>query len=167
MCLQNETPAALAPRMVNAHDDRRIGMVSGVLRAAGMVFDPASIHAEAIDRQPIVPIRAEYIVLNCVLGTSNRIETDQRFGIFQLFLKTRSDRFHDPLTQTARSIHRDLTSALLALPARERVFLLAQGYADRRAGQIEMLTHAVDQIAQIAFRDRVGARAEQHEARRA
>src|SRR5689334_23852213 len=49
--------------------------------------------------------------------------------------------------------------------AGERVLLLAQGDADRHAWQIEGLTQAVDEIAQIGVRHRIGPGAEEHEAR--
>src|SRR5580704_12155404 len=47
------------------------------------------------------------------------------------------------------------------------IFLFSQGQADRRARQIEGFPQAVHEIALIGIGKRVGAGAEQHEARRA
>src|SRR5436305_4323723 len=49
----------------------------------------------------------------------------------------------------------------------KRVVLLAQGQPDGRAGKIERVAQTVDEVAPVIVRHRVGARAEQHEARRA
>src|SRR6187402_1276280 len=58
----------------------------------------------------------------------------------------------------------DLDSGWPLALMREGIGLLAQRDAHRGARQIEGLAHRVGQIAQIGLRDRVGARAEQHEA---
>src|ERR1043165_7466215 len=58
-------------------------------------------------------------------------------------------------------------SPLLLRPSSKRIVLLPQCQPDRRARQRERLAHAVHQIAQVALRHCVGARAEQDEARRA
>ena len=56
---------------------------------------------------------------------------------------------------------------LSLLAVAKRILLLAQGQADRGAGQIEAFAQAVDEIAPVGVRDRVGAAREQHESRRA
>src|SRR6185312_11470181 len=53
-----------------------------------------------------------------------------------------------------------------SLPPRERILLLAQRQADRRTGQVERLAQTVNEIALVGVRHRVGAGAEQDEARR-
>src|SRR5699024_7403412 len=60
----------------------------------------------------------------------------------------------------------DPIASMFALGAAgERVVLLTQRQPDRRARQVERLTQPVDEVAPVVVGHRVGACAEQHEAR--
>jgi hypothetical protein len=121
MRLQDERASGLLLRPVDADHDRRIGMLLGEFRPAGVARDRVPVHREPLHREAEIAQRAEDEVLDGVLRTAQRGEADQRLGEFDLLGEAVADGCDDAVAQSgfqAHSASSDHIDGVRCAPAR-------------------------------------------------
>jgi hypothetical protein len=99
MCLQDQRAAGLRARMMDADDDRRVGMRIGEGRAAGVGRDRRPVHRKAVHGETALLQRPEDEVLAGVLLAPQRGKPDQLLGEGDLLGKAGLDGGEDLVTE--------------------------------------------------------------------